>query len=45
MARYSADDINSKEEELVSAFIKSIKEEDSEKETILAAKGLSWYAT
>jgi len=38
-AQYCEDDIRGKEAELVVAFLKSIKEEKSERETILALKG------
>lgn len=40
-AQYCEDEIRGKEAELVVAFLKSIKEEKSEKETILALKGYS----
>lgn len=40
-AQYAEEDIRGKEEELVTAFLKSIKTEASEKETILAMKGAS----
>lgn len=38
--RYSAESIAGKEDELVAAFLKSVKEESSEKETVLALKGM-----
>lgn len=38
-SQYAEDEIRGKEAELVVAFLKSIKEEKSEKETILAMKG------
>ena len=38
--RYSEEDIRGKEDELVAAFLRSIKEERSEKEAVLAAKGI-----
>ena len=38
-AQYVEEEIRGKEPELVAAFLKSIKEEKSEKETILALKG------
>lgn len=38
-AQYAEEEIRGKESELVVAFLKSIKEERSEKETILAIKG------
>lgn len=38
-AQYCEDDVRGREAELVAAFLKSIKEEKSEKETILALKG------
>jgi len=41
MAQYCEKEIQGKEAELLVAFLKSIKEEKSEKETILALKG--WY--
>ncbi|KAG8529451.1 uncharacterized protein KY384_006088 [Bacidia gigantensis] len=41
VTRYSGDGIDGKEEELVAAFLKSIREEDSEKETMLAAKAIA----
>lgn len=37
-AQYAQDEISGKEEELVAAFLKSIKAETSEKETVLALK-------
>jgi len=40
-AQYAEEEIRGKEAELVVAFLKSIKEERSEKETILALKGRS----
>ena len=40
-AQYAEEEIRGKEAELVVAFLKSIKEEKSEKETILALKGSS----
>ena len=40
-SQYAEDEIRGKEAELVVAFLKSIKEEKSEKETILAMKGTS----
>lgn len=40
-AQYAEEDIRGKEEELVAAFLKSIKTEVSERETILAMKGAS----
>lgn len=39
-AQYAEEDIRGKEAELVVAFLKSIKAEISEKETILAMKGM-----
>ena len=39
-ARYSEEEIRGKETELVTSFLKSIKAETSEKETILGMKGL-----
>ena len=36
---YRASEIQGKEDELVAAFLKSVKEETSEKETVLALKG------
>jgi Interferon-related developmental regulator (IFRD) len=39
-AKYAAEELQGKSEELVSAFLKSIKAESSEKETVLALKGL-----
>ncbi len=41
-AHYAKGDIRSKAAELVTAFLKSIKAESSEKETIFALKGTSW---
>lgn len=38
-AQYAEEEIRGKESELVTAFLKSVKEEKSEKETILAIKG------
>ena len=38
-SQYAEDEIRGKEAELVVAFLKSIKEEKAEKETILAMKG------
>lgn len=38
-AQYAEEEIRGKEVELVAAFLKSIKEEKSENETILALKG------
>ena len=38
-SQYAEEEIRGKEAELVVAFLKSIKEEKSEKETILAMKG------
>ena len=38
-AQYAAEEIRRKDAELVAAFLKSIKAETSEKETILALKG------
>lgn len=38
-AQYVEEDIRGKESELVTAFLKSIKAETSERETILAMKG------
>ena len=38
-AQYAEEEIRGKETELVVAFLKSIKEEKSEKETMLALKG------
>ena len=38
-AQYAEEEIRGKEAELVVAFLKSIKEEKSEKETVLAIKG------
>lgn len=43
-AQYCEGEIRGKEAELVVAFLKSIKEEKSEKETILALKGMWCYA-
>ena len=40
-AVYAADEIRGKEMELVASFLKSIKAEISEKEAILAMKGIS----
>ena len=40
-AQYAEEEIRGKEAELVVAFLKSIKEERTEKETILAMNGLS----
>ncbi|KAL8898403.1 MAG: hypothetical protein Q9207_006714 [Kuettlingeria erythrocarpa] len=40
-AQYAEEDIRGKEEELVTAFLKSIKTEASERETILAMKALA----
>ena len=39
-AQYAEEEIRGKEAELVVAFLKSIKDEKSEKETILALKGI-----
>ena len=39
-AQYAEEEISGKENELVAAFLKSIKDERSEKETILATKGM-----
>jgi hypothetical protein len=39
MSRYAYDDIENKVPELLSAFLKSVKAESSEKETCLALKG------
>lgn len=41
-AQYAEEDIRGKEAELVVAFLKSIKAETSERETILAMKGMQW---
>lgn len=46
--QYSEEEIRAKEDELVAAFLKSIKEEKSENETVLAIKGkyphiITWY--
>jgi hypothetical protein len=41
MSHYVVEDIDGKEMDLVAAFIKSLKNEDSEKETILATKAVS----
>ena len=38
-AQYAEEEIRGKEVELVTAFLKSIKEEKSENETVLAIKG------
>lgn len=38
-AQYAEEEIRGKEAELVAAFLKSIKEEKSENETVLALKG------
>lgn len=38
--QYAEEEIRGKEIELVSAFLKSIKSESSEKETVLAVKGM-----
>lgn len=38
-AHYAEEEIRGKEAELVTAFLKSIKTESSEKETVLAMKG------
>ena len=38
---YLAADIQAKEDELVAAFLRSVKEETSEKETVLALKGMN----
>ena len=38
-AQYAEEDIRGKESELVVSFLKSIKEEKSENETVLAIKG------
>ena len=40
-SQYAEEEIRGKEAELVGAFLKSIKEEKTEKETILAMKGTS----
>ena len=40
-SQYAEEEIRGKEAELVIAFLKSIKEEKTEKETILAMKGTS----
>ena len=40
-SQYAEEEIRGKEAELVVAFLKSIKEEKTEKETILALKGTS----
>lgn len=39
--QYAEEEIRGKEDELVAAFLKSIKEEKSENETVLAIKGRS----
>jgi hypothetical protein len=38
-AKYAAEELYGKSEELVGAFLKSVKAESSEKETVLALKG------
>jgi hypothetical protein len=38
-AKYAAEELHGKSEELVGVFLKSIKAESSEKETVLALKG------
>ena len=40
ISQYAEEDIRGKEVELVAAFLKSIKAESSEKETVLAIKGM-----
>ena len=42
ITQYAVEEICGKEAELVSAFLKSIKSEFSEKETVLALKGTSF---
>lgn len=41
MAHYARDEINPRMSELVGAFLKSVRSESSEKETVLALKGTS----
>lgn len=40
-SQYAEEEVRGKEAELVVAFLKSVKEEKTEKETILAMKGTS----
>ena len=43
-SQYAEEEIRGKEAELVVAFLKSIKEEKTEKETMLAMKGTSRFS-